>query len=34
MKKTFVALDIETTSLDPENGEIIEIGEIRFNKVK
>jgi len=34
MEKTFISLDIETTSLDPENGEIIEIGAVRFNKVK
>lgn len=30
--KTYIALDIETTSLDPEKGNILEIGAVRFNE--
>ena len=31
MKKTLVALDIETTGLDPQNDRIIEIGAVKFS---
>lgn len=34
MQKTYIALDIETTSLDPEKGEVLEIGAVRFNEEK
>ena len=31
MEKTLVALDIETTGLDPQNDKIIEVGAVRFS---
>jgi len=34
MNKTYIALDIETTSLDPEKGNVLEIGVVRFNEKK